>query len=132
MEQFITRSLKMKFNFSCLALFSLLTFFACGLYAETDTAAIAKTECSKLQNMYSSVKSNYAKFKKDNDQNANKGKMVEMIEASKKVRDLEKKFNALPSTTPEAKLLKAKLLKQLQLGRELKPDEEAALDKDKK
>lgn len=107
---------------------------SCVLFAETNTADLAKTECSKLQNTYMSMKRDYLALKKATD-NHGFGDLNHELKYKKdleKQKALESKLTALPATTPEAKLLQKKLLKQLQLGRDLTKDELAALEKEKK
>ena len=114
-------------------LFALLLSVMSALSVMSVTAeemdATAKAECTKLDNTYMSMKSNYAKMKKENDKIVDAKYHEKKASLSHDIRDLEKKFKALPATTPEAKLLQKKLLKQLQLGRDLTKDEAAAMEK---
>ena len=119
----------MKKLFALLSVMSVLSVMS--MTAE-EMDATAKAECTKLDNTYMSMKRDYAKMKKENDKLVDAKDIIKSSHLGHEIRELEKKFKALPATTPEAKLLQKKLLKQLQLGRDLTKDELAALGKDKK
>lgn len=127
MEQF-NPELKMKKLFALLSIMSAL--FVMSASAE-EMNATAKAECTKLDNTYLSIKRDYNATRKAIDARnfADDKSETKYVQARKTQKSLESKLTALPATTPEAKLLQKKLLKQLQLGRELTKDELAALEK---
>ena len=114
------------------ALLSVMSVMSVLSVTAEEMNATAKSECTKLDNTYMSMKSNYIKMKKENDKLVDAKDIIKSSHLGHEMRELEKKFKALPATTPEAKLLQKKLLKQLQLGRDLTKDEAAALEKEKK
>ena len=113
-----------------LLFFICVIFVSCGLYA-VEMSTTAKAECSKLQNLYSSVKSDYAKNQKLKSKLESDFASLSQLQSVTNIMvNIEKKLNALPTTTTESKSLKIKLLKQLKLGRELKPEETKTLAED--
>lgn len=94
-----------------------------------EPSAVAKAECAKVTSVYYNLKRDYMEAKKKIEQGGN-FRLSSMSGDSKYstiIKDSEKKLKEISVTTVEAKQLKAKLLKQLQLGRELKPDEVESL-----